>query len=330
MNNRRKLIVALGAGAFSAPFASFAQPQGKVWRIGILSPGLQPTGADRGIHSHFVNGLRDLGYVEGKNIAIEWRYADEKFERLPALAAELVQLKVDIIATAPSSCVRAAQQATTVIPIVMFPLGNPVANGFAASLAHPGGNITGVSNQSEELDAKRLELLMSAAPKAMRLAEIVNPANPSTMKRIPNLEAVVKKAGKEFSFVGVRAENEFAGAFDILKRERVGAILVSSDFFFTSHAPRLAELALKHRLPSIFGARESAEAGGLMSYGADRGLMYRRVATYVDKILKGAKPGDLPIEQADKFEMVINLKTAKALGIKIPDVIMLRADKVIE
>jgi putative ABC transport system substrate-binding protein len=330
MTTRRDLLIALGASAFVAPLASFAQQQGKVWRIGILSPGSQPVGASRGTYSQVLDALRDLGWVEGRNIAIEWRYADEKYERLPGLAAELVKMKVDLIVTNTAPAIGAAQRATATIPIVMLSTGDPVANGFATSLARPGGNITGMTNQSGDLDTKRLDLMMNVLPKVKRLAEIVNPDNPSTMKRVPSLQAFAKKNGKELLIVKVRAEGEFAEAFSLMARERVGAFLASADTFFVSHAARIAELALQYRLPSIFGVREGAEAGALMSYGVDSRIQRLRAATYVDRILKGAKPGDLPIEQPTKFEMVINLKTARALGIRIPDSTLLRADKVIE
>ncbi len=328
MTTRRELLWWLVAGAL-APRCVMAQAQ-KVWHIGVLSPESAPVGADRGVYRHLLDGLRDLGYVEGKNIAIEWRYADEKFERLPALAADLAQLKVDVIVTTQATSIRAAQSATRTIPIVFLSTGDPVANGFATSLAHPGGNITGMSNQSGDLDVKRLELLMSAAPKVKRLAEIVNPANPSTMKRIASLQAIVQKAGKEFLAVQARTENEFAAAFATMTRERVGALLVSNDVLFIVHAPRIVALALQHKLPSIAGVRESTEAGALMSYGVDRTDQYRRTAKYVDKILKGAKAGDLPIEQPTKFELVLNMKTARTLGLKVPNSILVQATKVIE
>jgi putative ABC transport system substrate-binding protein len=324
------VLIALGAGALAAPFRSFAQQAGKVWRIGFLATRHVDFVDTDPYYGPFRRGMREHGYVEGKNLVIEWRSAEENIERLPGLAAEMVNLKVDVIVTGGASAIRALQQATKTIPIVFLSTGDPVANGFAASLARPGGNITGMSNLSGDLDAKRLELLIATAPKAKRVAEIVNPANASSMKRIPILEAVVRRAGREFIVIHTQSVQEFAAAFAMMRRQGVGALMVSGDLLFLSHVPRLAELAFMNKMPSLFGVREGAEAGGLMSYGTDRVNTFRYATIYVDKILKGANPGDLPIEQPNKFELAINLKTAKSLGIKIPDTILARADKVIE
>ena len=327
MNNRRKLLVALGAGALAAPIFSFAQ-QGKVRRIGILYPGSQSDSSDLG--SGLVKGLRDLGRVEGSDFIVDWRYADGKTEQLPALAAELVKLNVDVIVTDGTPAVGATRKATTTIPIVATTFGDPVSSGFAASLAHPGANITGLANLTEETIAKRLELLLSVAPKVVRIAWLVNPNNTAAMRSGALLEVAAKKIGKTIVRVDARVAGELVDAFSLMTRERVGALIVADDSTLNPLGAQIAGLALRQRLPSMFGVHKIAEAGGLMSYGADYAVRYRRAAVYVDKILKGAKAGDLPIEQPREFELVVNLITAKALGIKIPQAVLVRATKVIE
>jgi putative tryptophan/tyrosine transport system substrate-binding protein len=327
MNNRRKLVVVLGGGALAGPLASFAQQQGKVWRIGILSAGFR--GADN-LYDEFVAGMRNLGYAEGRNIAIEWRFADGKYERLDQLAAELVALKPDVIVTTGTPPAVALRKATASVPIVVTSVGDPVGNKLAESLSRPGGNLTGLSNLSGDLDGYRLELLISLVPKAMRIAELVNPDNVSGMRRIPGLRAIAQKAGKEFIAVEVRGAGDLDSAFALIAKERAGALMVSSDIFMVELAPQIAPLTLRNRLPSIFGFPVGVEAGGLLSYGPATSELHRRAATYVDKIFKGAKPGDLPIEQPNKFELVVNMKTARALGITIPQSILVRAERVIE
>jgi putative ABC transport system substrate-binding protein len=327
MNNRRKLVIALGAGAFAAPFASFAQ-QGKLRRIGILYPGLQSDSNDLG--SAFLKGLRDLGRVEGSDFVIEWRYADGKTEPLAALAAELVKMNIDVIVTSGTSGVRAARQATTTIPIVTASFADPVGGGFAASLAHPGGNITGFSNLGEEVIPKRMELLINVVPKVTRIAYLMNPNNPVSTRMNAILEVTAKKMGKAYVRIEARAAGELVDAFSRMARERVGALMVQEEAILNPLGAQIAGLALRQKLPTIFGMRKITEAGGLMSYGADYGVRYRRAAEYVDKILKGAKAGDLPIEQPREFDFVVNLVTAKALGIKIPQLVLVRATKVIE
>jgi putative ABC transport system substrate-binding protein len=327
MNKRRKLVVALGVGALTAPLAAFAQ-QGKLRRIGILYSGSQSDSND--LAGPFLKGLRDLGRVEGGDFVIEWRYADGKHELLAALAAELVKLNVDVIVTMGSPGVSAARQATTTIPIVAMSFADPVRSGFAASLARPGGNITGLANLAEETFAKRLELLLSVAPKVTRVAWLVNPNNTTSMRLSTVLQAAAQKMGKAIVRIEMRAAGELVGAFSRMARESAGALTVSVDSMLNPLGAQIAGLALRQRLPSIFGVRKIAEAGGLMSYGADDAVSYRRAATYVDKILKGTKAGDLPIEQPREFEFVVNLVTAKALGIKIPQSILVRATKIIE
>jgi putative ABC transport system substrate-binding protein len=329
MNNRRKLVVALGACALAAPFACLAQKQ-KVWRIGILDPGSRPVAGDIDLFDAFLKGLRELGYAEGRNVTIERRYADGKLEPLLKAAAEIVKLNVDVIVTVGTQGVRAAQGATKNIPIVTTSFADPVGSGFAASLSRPGGNITGMANMSEDIDAKRLELLMSVVSKVSRVGKLLNPDNAAVMRMLPALLAVAQKAGKTIVVVKARTVDDIVEGFSVMAREHAGALLVSADVFLNGEDRRIANLALRYRLPSLFPNRQSVEAGGLMSYGIDYSDAYRRAATFVDKIFKGASPGHLPIEQPTKFELVINMKTAKTLGIKVPQSILLRADKVIE
>ena len=332
MVTRRRVVIALGAGAL-APLASFAQPQaGKVYRIGYLAQGNPPDRAETGARDGFLQGLRELGYVEGRNLIIEYRWAELNFDRLPALAVELVQLKVDVIAAVATRAARAAKQATTTIPIVMTLSLHAVESGLVSSLAHPGGNITGMTGMSDELIAKRLELLKDAVPNLSRVAVLWNPVF-YNMKPEPQwraIEIAAPRVGVTLHSVEVRAPNDFEGAFISMTRSRVNALLVFPDPLTLSHRERIAQLAAKQRLPTIYQDRESVEAGGLMSYGGSFFDTSRRAAAFVDKILKGTKPADLPVEQPTTFDMVVNMKTAKALGIKIPYSIMLRATKVIE
>jgi putative ABC transport system substrate-binding protein len=330
MNRRRKLLIALGAGLLAAPLTSFAQQQGKVWRIGILSPRSRPDSLDSDEYGAFPRGMRGLGYVEGKNLMIEWRFADGKYERLPGLAAELVQLKVDIIVTNGTPATSAAQNATATVPIVMGGVGDPVGSGFIKSLAHPGGNITGVSTVASDLSPKHLEMLLEIVPKLSRVAMLMNPDNTSHATRLKSVKAAAQRIGVTVLPVEARSPQEIETAFSKMTKETVGAVIVAADPFFNKQLRQITELAVKHRLPSISSNPLYVDAGGLMSYGQNRADIFRRAATYVDKILKAAKPADLPVEQPTNFELVINLKTAKALGIKIPNSVLLRADRVIE
>ena len=331
MTSRRELLIALGASVLAAPLASFAQQQpGKVWRIGILSLLSQTAAQSRDRFGSFVAGLRELGYVEGHNITIEWRFTDGVYDRLPALAAELATLNVDVIVTSGTPGVRAAQQVTRTIPIVTASFGDPVGSGLVASLSRPGGNITGLSSMGEDVYPKRLEMLSIVAPKATRIAVLVNPNNVSAQSMLPGLHATAKKLNRQVQIVKASAIGELKEGFSQMAREHAGALLVMDDSFLIAHRVQIAELAVRQKLPSIFAERQCAEAGGLVSYGRDPIERYRRAAAYVDKIFKGAKPGDLPIEQPTRFDLVINMKTAKALGIKIPNSILLRATKVIE
>jgi len=276
-----------------------------------------------------VAGLSALGYVEGKNIIIEYRWAEGNYERLAGLAAELAQLKVDVIVAASVVAIRAAQQATTTIPIVMVRTSDPVGSGFVASLSRPGGNITGLSNINVDISGKYLELLRAAVPKLSRVTVFGNPGNPNHPDFLKRIQATAKTTGVKVSPVEASTASQIAAAFGTMKKERAGALIVLPDPFFRAQARRIAELAAQHRLPTMFFIGETVEAGGLMSYGPNLAEQFYRVATYVDKILKGAKPGDIPVEQPTKFELVINMKTAKALGLTMQD-LLFRADKVIE
>ena len=326
MNSRRKLLVALSAGALAAPLACFAQQQrSKVARIGVL----ESTSSSANQREALIAGLRELGYVEGKNMIIEDRWAEGNYERLPGLAAELVQMKVDVIVAGATPAIQAAQRATSTIPIVMVRVGDPVGGGFVASLARPGGNITGLSNLSVDVSSKYLELLRAAVPRLSRVTVLVNPANPIHPDFLKRVQATEKTNSVTISPVEASTASQIEAAFATMTRERAGAVIVLPDPFFASQA-LIAGLAAQHRLPTMFWTRGPVESGALMSYGQNNAEHYYRAATYIDKILKGAKPGDLPVEQPTKIELVINLKTAKAIGLTIPQQLILQADKVIE
>ena len=320
----------LTGGLLTAPLAAEAQQAGKVPRIGFLSltsPSDRPPLLDA-----FRQGLRELGWVEGQNIVIDYRYAEGRVDRLPDLAAELVRLKVDlIVASAGTQAATAAKNATETIPIVMIYVRDPVGTGLIASLARPGGNVTGVSGSAGlELFAKQLELLKETVPKIRRVAILSNPDNAYHQLAIREVNVAARSLGVQLQLLEARGPNEFDGAFAAMAKERVGALLVLSDAIFGSHRTRLADLAARSRLPAAFGVRDDVEAGGLMSYGPSILDSYRQAATYVDRILRGAKPAELPVERPTEFELVINMKTAKALGLTIPQPVLLRADHVIE
>ena len=329
--DRRRAIAAIGAfGGVMATLMAGAQQERKLWRVGVLMARSRSSVQKAAFDAIFSTSLRKLGYVEGKNILIEWRYAEGKYERLPGLAAELLQLKPDVIVAWAPPSVQAAKQATSTIPIVMVGLGDPVASGFVASLSRPGGNVTGLSNLTVELSVKYLELLQAVAPKLRRVAVLLNPNNPAHTDVLRNVQASAKTSGVRVIPVEARTEAEIEAAFGAMTRSSAGALIIEADSFFVSQVQQIAGLALKHKLPSIYVNRGYAEAGGLMSYGQDLTEIFRRAAIYVDKIFKGAKPGELPVEQATKVELVINHKTAKALGITISKELLLRADEVIE
>lgn len=326
MNLRRKLIF-LAAGVCAAPFFSLAQQQAKVWRIGFLSTRSRPASLDADFYGGFPRGMRELGYSEGKNVVFEWRFADGDAEKLSGLAAELVLLKVDVIVTAGTQATSAAQKATPTIPIVMGAAADPVGSGLVASLARPGGNITGLSNLSGDLRPKQLEMLLAVMPRLARVAVLINPSDQAT---IPNLRTAAQKTNVRILPAEARTPLEIENVFSRMAQEKAGAVIVTLNPLFVQQRRQIVELAARNRLPSISPNREFAEAGGLMSYGQNQADSYRRAAVYVDKILKGANPGDLPVEQPTTLELFINRGTAKALGITIPQSILVRADKVIE
>ena len=329
MNRRSALIVTLALGILSAPLPADAQQAGKVYRIGFLG-GASPSVAARPLEA-FRQGLRDLGYVEGKNIVIEYRYAEGKFERLPDLAAELVRLKVDLIVAAATPPALAAQEATTSIPIVIVGVADPVGSGLVSSLARPGGNITGLSwFAGLEIGGKRLELLKEAVPTATRAAVLWNPTNPGDVLTFRQLPGMAQALGVRLQSVEWREPRDFEGAFASMTRERADVLFVFETPGITLYAGQIVALAARHRIPTMYGRREFVTAGGLMFHGANLLDVLRRAATYVDKILKGARPADLPVEQPTRFELVVNLKTAKALGLTIPPSVLIRADEVIE
>jgi putative ABC transport system substrate-binding protein len=328
MNNRRNFLAALGASVIAAPLSSFAQQQGKIWRIGFL--GLASAVASTHLVDALRAGLRDHGYVEGRNIVIEYRWADGKYERLPELAAELVRLKVEVIVGQGTPGSLAAKQATTTIPIIMATSADPIGSGLVASLARPGGNVTGLSNLSGDLGAKSLEILLSIAPKLSRVAVLMNPLNSSNITVLKGVQNAVPRAEIKILPMEARTAQEIETAFSTMTQQKAGAIIVVLDPFLNQQARQIAELAVKNRLPSIGGNAAYAEAGCLMSYGSSQAYDFRRAATYVDKILKGTKPGELPVEQPTKLELIINGKTANALGLKIPQSLLISADKVIE
>ena len=318
------LVFTLALGILSAPLASDAQQPTKVPRIGVLW-----SGSDDPVLEAFRQGLRDLGYVEGQNIVIEYRYARGKDDLLPDLAAELVRLKVDVILTWGMVAARVAKQATATIPIVNGSMGDPVGAGLVASLARPGGNLTGLTSISRELSGKRLQLIKEVVPGLSRVA-VLSTTNVTAMLGLRETEVAARSLGMSLQVLNVRGPNDFDSAFSEMTRERAGALIVLADLLFFDHLKRLVDLAKKHRLPAMHWAKEYVDAGGLMSYASSFSDQFRRAAYFVDRILKGAKPGDLPIEQPTKFELVVNMRTAKALGLTIPQSVLIRADEVIQ
>jgi len=305
-----------------------AQQSSKVPRIGYLS-GQSPSNS-RARREAFQRGLRELGYVEGKNIVIEWRYAEGKLDRVPAIAAELVRLKVDVIVAAGGNATASVtKDATNTIPIVVTNVADPVGSGFAASLARPGGNITGLAAIAFDLASKRLELVAEAFPRVSRVAVLLDPHDASKVVELKEAQAAAKILGLKLQAIEVQSPSNFAGAFKIATRDRAGVLIVFGSAVTNTGRNAIAEMAAKNLLPTMWAERGVMDAGGLMSYGPSYADLFRRAATYVDKILKGAKPADLPIEQPTKFELVINLKTAKQIGRTIPPNVLVRADKVI-
>ncbi len=305
-----------------------AQQPAKVPRIGFLAT--TPLSANLARIEAFRQGLRELSYVEGKNIVIEWRSAEGKADRLPALLDELVRLKVDVIVTAGPATTRAAKEATSTIPIVMAQVGDPVGSGFVASLARPGGNITGLSTLAPELSGKRLELLKEVVPRLARVAVFGTSTNPDTAQSLKEIELAAGAFKVQLQYLDVLDPKDIETAFRAASKGRAGAVLMLGNPVATSQRTQITDLAVKNRLPAIYDRPEFVEDGGLMTYGVSQNDLFRRAATYVDKILKGRKPADLPVEQPTKFELIINLKAAKQIGLTIPPSVLARADKVIK
>ncbi len=327
MMDRRRFLLTSVAGALARPLAAEAQEAGKVYRVGFLwdAPAVWPHALKA-----FREGLHELGWVEGRNIVIEYRWTEGRFDRLPGLADELLRLNVDLIVAPTSIYTEAAKRATSTVPIVFASHADPIGSGHVLSLARPGTNATGLTIVMSESMAKSLELLKGAIPGLTRVAVILDPATPSHVPALAAVEATSRALGLRLQRMGIGSAPEIEGAFSAIVRERAGAVLILSTPLFMGVAKQLAAVALRHKLPTMFGPREHVDAGGLMSYSPDRADLYRRAAAYVDKILKGANPAGLPVQQASKFELVINLKTAKALGLTIPPSLLLRADQVID
>jgi putative ABC transport system substrate-binding protein len=325
---RSILTIILTIALLAAPLAVEAQPARGIHRIGFL--GNSTAALEANLVGPFRQGLRELGYVEGQNLVIEYRWAEGKYERFPFLIAELLTLKVEVIVTAGTPASLAVKKATTSVPLVMVAVGDPVATGLVASLARPGGNITGLTSVAEELEGKRLELLREVLPKISHVAVMCNSRNAACVAA----EKAVRAAGAALQikvlWLDVRAADQFEGAFAAIARERPEALLVLADRLFLHDRVRLMDFATQSRLPGVHAYRELVEAGGLMSFGPSYAGMHRRAAYYVDRVLKGAKPGDLPVERPTTFDMVINLKTAKALGLTIPPSVLARADEIIQ
>jgi ABC-type uncharacterized transport system substrate-binding protein len=324
---RRQFITLIG-GAVGWPLAARAQQPGKVYRIGMLETISAALNAAN--LAVFRKSLRDLGYIEGRNLVIEYRSADGRAERFPDLATQLVGLKVDLIVTRGTPASLAAKSATAAIPVVMAAVAEPFGSDLVASLARPGGNVTGLSSFAAVLDAKRIELLREVVPGIARIAVFMNMGNPVQPATWKEIETAAQSIGIRPQLLDMRKVEDIVPAFDSARMQRADALVVEIDALMQASSQLIAEVAAKHRLPAIYASREFIEAGGLLAYGVSYPDLYRRAATYVDKILKGAKPADLPVEQPTKFELIVNLKTAKALGIEVPPMLLARADEVIE
>jgi putative ABC transport system substrate-binding protein len=327
MTSRRAFLITLSVGLIAAPLGAGSQPAGRIHRIGFLwdTPAVWPHALEA-----FRQGLRDLGWVEGQNIGIEYRWAEGRFDRLADLVDELIGLNVDLIVAPTSIYTGATMRRTSQIPIVFASHADPVGSGHVDSLGRPGRNATGLTIVMSETMAKSLELLKAAVPGLARVAVIWDPSTPSHRPGLKAVEDTGQKLGLRIQPVAVRSAAEYERAFSSIVQERANGVLVLSTPLFMGGAKELAELALTHKLPTMFGPREHVEAGGLLSYSPDRADLYRRAATYVDKILKGSSPRELPVQQATKFELVVNLRTAKALGLTVPQTVLLRADEVIQ
>jgi putative ABC transport system substrate-binding protein len=328
MLDRRTFVAGTGAVLFAVPLTAQAQQAAKVYRIGFLSG--SSAAVAKPFVEQFLQGLRDLGYVEGQNIIIEYRLAEGQLDRLPQLATDLARIAPDLIVAWASQSAIAAHNATTSIPIVMVNVGDPVYLGLAASLARPGKNLTGLTSLGPELVAKQLSLLKEVVPEVKRIAVLYNPGNPLNPPWLKGVETAARTLAIQIQLLNITGPDDVAPAFRDALKGRAGAIYVATDQVVALQSAQIIALALSNRLPTMFGVRRLMDAGGLMTYAIDDLAMFRRAASYVDKILKGAKPGDVPIEEPTKFELVINLKTAKALGLTIPQSVLIRADRVIE
>jgi putative ABC transport system substrate-binding protein len=324
--DRRTFIGGVASGLLAAPLAARAQQAGKVYRIGILEA--IPVAQNAANLEALRKGLRELGYVEGRNLIIEYRSADGRAERFPDLASELVLLKVDLLVTRGTPAAKAAKNATGTIPVVMATMGDPRA--IVASFAHPGGNITGVTTFSTELTAKRIELLKELVPNLSRVALLHNIGNPAAPPEWEETKTAARSLGLQVELLDVRSQGDLGRAFELAVRQHVDALVIGADGLTQMHQQTIVDLGARNRLPAVYPAREFVEAGGLIAYAVNYPDLYFRFASFVDKIFKGAKPAELPVEQPTKFELVINRKTAKTLGITIPQSILLRADEVIQ
>ena len=327
---RRSIISIAGRVTLGVALPVMGQTPPKVWHIGFLSGGHVDRVETDYIYGPFTQGMRELGYVQGRNLVIEWRSGEGKSEPLPQLAAELVRLKLDVLVTAATPATLAAQKATTTIPIVMISVGDPVGAGLVKSLARPGGNTTGLGNLATDLGPKLLEMLRAIVPKIGRVALLTNPSNPGSVLYVKSVQAAAEMVGVKIQPVGAGSPEEIDNGFAAMAYQNAGALIVAREQLFQQQKDQILRLTAKHRLPSIGSYSEYVESGGLVSYGNHIQENYRRAATYVDKILKGANPADLPVEQPTRFELVINMKTAKVLGIKVPQSLLLQATRVIE
>jgi putative ABC transport system substrate-binding protein len=326
--NRRNFIALIGGAVAAWPFAARAQDAGRKHLIGFL--GNSTAALEANLVGPFRDGLRALGYEQGRNLAIEYRWAEGRYERFPTLIAELIASKIDVIVTAGTPATLAVKKATTSIPLVMIAVGDPISTGIVQNLRHPGGNITGLTSIAPELEAKRLELLREVVPGLSHFAVLWNPSNAYQVLSENEIRALALVLGLKMLSLGARTREEIDDAFATIIRERPGALLVLADRLFLHNRIRIMEFALQNRLPGVHAYRELVEVGGLMSYGPSYADLHRRAATDVDTILKGAKPGDLPVELPTKFDLVVNLKTAEALGLKLPPTLLARADEMIE
>jgi putative ABC transport system substrate-binding protein len=325
---RLVLVAILMLAALGAPRAAGAQPAGKPHRIGFL--GNSTAALEANLVEPFRQGLRERGYVEGQDVVVEYRWAEGQYERFPELIAELIQLKVDVIVTAGTPAALAVKRATTTIPLVMIAVGDPVGTGLIASLPRPGGNVTGLTSIAADLEGKRLEILREVVPGLSLVAVLWNPVSPFQVVAEREARAAAQVLHLKVQSVGVRSARELDQAFETIAGERPGALVVLADRLFLHNRAPIVAFAARQRLPAVYAYRELVEAGGLMSFGPSYADMHRRAATYVDKILRGASPATLPVEQPTKFELVVNLKTRKTLGLTIPPVVLLRADELIQ